>query len=55
MQELLEQRLKEDVVNELSEYDHKLLLHGETSEGDVLPLWEDVDLVHVMTLKEVRL
>ncbi|KAI9144841.1 inositol hexakisphosphate-domain-containing protein [Paraphysoderma sedebokerense] len=50
--EIMESRLKEDVINELAAYDSKLLLHSETAEGKVIPLWEDVIIDNVLTLKE---
>ncbi|KAL7747907.1 hypothetical protein RI367_006654 [Sorochytrium milnesiophthora] len=51
--ELMEQRLKEDVVQELHQYDDKLLLHSETAEGEVVPVWEFVRPDDLLTLREV--
>ncbi|KAL1914564.1 uncharacterized protein VTP21DRAFT_8189 [Calcarisporiella thermophila] len=51
--ELLETRLKEDVVSELEYYGDKLLLHSETPDGKIEPVWEEVTAKYVQTIKEV--
>jgi len=51
--ELIEKRLKDDVINELTRCNGKLLVHVETPEGGVIPVWEEVAPEHVMTLKEI--
>lgn len=49
--ELVEERLKADIAKEGSTHDGKLLLHSETPQGDVVPVWEDVTTA--LTMKEV--
>ncbi|KAI0072968.1 hypothetical protein K474DRAFT_1723915 [Panus rudis PR-1116 ss-1] len=51
--EALEERLKEDVIEELQSFGGRLLLHTETSDGSVVPVWEEVDPANVLVLKEV--
>lgn len=52
--ELLEDRLKSDILSELASFDGRLLLHSETDSGDVTPLWETIiSASSVKTLKEV--
>ncbi|KAI9099760.1 inositol hexakisphosphate-domain-containing protein [Phlyctochytrium arcticum] len=51
--ELMETRLKSDTMAELSSYENQLLLHNETSDGSVVPQWEDCLPTDVLTLKEV--
>ncbi|KAI5474355.1 metal ion binding protein, partial [Pseudohyphozyma bogoriensis] len=41
--ELLEDRLKSDVLAELQAFDGRLLLHAESSDGSVNPSWELID------------
>lgn len=43
--EYIEIKLKEDVLGEVLNYDGKILLHGETLDGMITPIWEDV-LIH---------
>ena len=50
---MLEDRLKSDVVAELQQFQGKLLLHTETSDGQVVPVWESVDQQDVQSVKEV--
>lgn len=50
--ELLENRLKEDIVKELESYDEKILLHEESNET-VAPVWTSVQPSNVHTLKEL--
>lgn len=51
--ELLESRLKEDVLKELGTYDGKILLHEEGSGNIVSPVWSSVHPNNVMTLREM--
>lgn len=51
--EVLEERLKSDVVAELAAFDGSVLLHAETANGKVVPLWENVSKKDVDTLREV--
>lgn len=51
--EMLEERLKSDVITELAQFDGNLLLHTEDSEGKVVPLWEKVNKDDVASLREV--
>jgi len=52
--ELLEDRLKGDVINELRAFEGRLLLHTETTDG-VVPVWVQVDEpeVAIKTLREL--
>jgi hypothetical protein len=51
--EQLEERLKQDVIREIMNYDGRILLHGEDKDGNVLAAWEEVDVDDVMTVNEV--
>ncbi|KAI0635643.1 inositol hexakisphosphate-domain-containing protein [Trametes polyzona] len=51
--EMLEERLRDDVVNEVNAFGGRLLLHTETPDGSVVPIWEEVDSDNVMVLKDV--
>ncbi|KAI0783947.1 inositol hexakisphosphate-domain-containing protein [Irpex lacteus] len=51
--EVLEERLKDDVVSELHSFGGRLLLHSEKSDGSVIPIWEEVDSENISVLKEV--
>ncbi|CEP08320.1 hypothetical protein [Parasitella parasitica] len=51
--EQLEERLKEDVVREVTQCGGRILLHGEDKEGNVLSSWEEVDIQDIMTVREV--
>lgn len=50
---LLEDRLKNDVLSELSAGDGRLLLHTETEEGGVVPIWEEASPQDIETLQDV--
>lgn len=50
---LLEDRLKNDVVNELDSGEGRLLLHTETSDGTVIPIWEEANPSDVDTVQEI--
>ena len=41
------------MVAELNAFGQRLLLHTESSEGSVIPLWEDVEPQQVTALKEI--
>jgi hypothetical protein len=51
--EQLEERLKEDVIREVTQCGGRILLHGEDKDGNVLSSWEEVDLQDIMTVREV--
>lgn len=54
--ELLETRLKADVLSELTTFDSRLLLHSEATDGSVNPLWETISSppsTNVLTLREI--
>lgn len=51
--ETLEERLKGDVMTELNAFEQKLLLHAESNDGSVIPVWEEVQPAQVAVLKEV--
>jgi hypothetical protein len=51
--EVLEERLKSDVISELGEFQGRVLLHTETAAGEVVPVWESVDKQDVASIKEV--
>lgn len=51
--EILEMKLKEDLCDELDIYNGKILLHSETSNGEIVPLWENIEKDAVLTLAEV--
>ncbi|THH28320.1 hypothetical protein EUX98_g5857 [Antrodiella citrinella] len=51
--EALEDRLKDDVIAELKAFGGRLLLHTETSDGTVIPVWEEVAPSDVSVLKDV--
>lgn len=51
--EQLEERLKEDLIREIVNYDGRILLHGEDRDGNVQPVWEEVDVEDVLTVREV--
>ncbi|KAI0264344.1 inositol hexakisphosphate-domain-containing protein [Gloeopeniophorella convolvens] len=51
--ETLEERLRDDVVSELHTFGGKLLLHTETPDGSVIPVWEEVRPGDVAVMKDV--
>ena len=51
--EVLEERLRDDVRAELEKFGGRLLLHTETSDGSVIPVWEEVNPDSVEALKEI--
>ncbi|PPQ64598.1 hypothetical protein CVT26_001996 [Gymnopilus dilepis] len=51
--ETLEERLRDDVIAELSSFGGRILLHTETSDGSVVPVWEEVMPEDVVVLKDI--
>ncbi|KAF5391632.1 hypothetical protein D9757_002462 [Collybiopsis confluens] len=51
--EILEERLRDDVISELETFGGKLLLHEETEDGTIVPVWEDVDSKDVVVLRDI--
>ncbi|KAJ7249237.1 inositol hexakisphosphate-domain-containing protein [Mycena haematopus] len=53
--EILEERLRDDVISELKAFGGRLLLHTETDDGSVIPVWEEIqnELEDVVVLKDV--
>ncbi|KAG6856508.1 hypothetical protein H0H87_003701 [Tephrocybe sp. NHM501043] len=51
--EVLEDRLKDDVIAELREFGGRVLLHTETTDGTVVPVWEEVTENNVTVMKDV--
>ncbi|KII85117.1 hypothetical protein PLICRDRAFT_45241 [Plicaturopsis crispa FD-325 SS-3] len=51
--EVLEERLRDDVVAELDAFGGRLLLHTETPDGSVIPVWEEVQGENVAILKDI--
>ncbi|KAE9405167.1 hypothetical protein BT96DRAFT_916343 [Gymnopus androsaceus JB14] len=49
--EILEERLRDDVISELKHF--RLLLHSETEDGTVVPVWEGVDPANVVVLRDI--
>lgn len=50
--ELLEDRLKSDIINELKSFDGRLLCHQEHEDGTVVPAWETASEDSIKTLRE---
>ncbi|KAF9466586.1 inositol hexakisphosphate-domain-containing protein [Collybia nuda] len=51
--EVLEERLRDDVIAELEAFGGRVLLHTETPDGSVIPVWEEVTRKNVMVLKDI--
>ncbi|KAF9000645.1 inositol hexakisphosphate-domain-containing protein [Cyathus striatus] len=51
--EVLEERLRDDVLAELQEFGGRLLLHTETADGTIVPIWEEVLPENVAVLKDI--
>jgi hypothetical protein len=51
--EVLEERLKSDVVSEIDAFQGRVLLHTESAQKEVVPVWETVDSSEVHSLREV--
>lgn len=49
----LEDRLRHDVTDELEAGAGKLLLHTETEDGTLVPLWEDAEAEDIATVQDV--
>lgn len=50
--EIIEKKLKKDVLKELQAYNGKILLHTEADNGAVTPIWEDCTPNAVLSLNE---
>jgi hypothetical protein len=50
--EILEERLKSDVIAEIDEFQGRVLLHTETAKGEVVPVWESIDKTDVVSVRE---
>lgn len=51
--EVLEERLKSDVIAEVEQFQGRVLLHTETNDGQVVPVWESVDKSDVASIREL--
>ncbi|KIY62129.1 hypothetical protein CYLTODRAFT_494858 [Cylindrobasidium torrendii FP15055 ss-10] len=51
--EVLEERLRDDVVAEATAFGGQVLLHTETPNGTVVPIWEETDRDNVDVLKTI--
>ncbi|KAF8199666.1 inositol hexakisphosphate-domain-containing protein [Pholiota molesta] len=51
--EILEERLRDDVIAELNSFGGRILLHTETSDGTVIPIWEEVKPENVLVLRDI--
>ncbi|KAH7925850.1 hypothetical protein BV22DRAFT_1033556 [Leucogyrophana mollusca] len=51
--EVLEERLRDDVRAELNTFEGRLLLHTETPDGSVIPVWEEVQPCNIAVLKDL--
>ncbi|KAJ7081810.1 inositol hexakisphosphate-domain-containing protein [Mycena belliarum] len=51
--EILEERLRDDVIAELQTFGGRLLLHSEAEDGSVIPVWEEIQKADVVVLKDV--
>ena len=51
--EVLEERLRDDVIAELMSFGGRLLLHTETRDGNVIPVWEEADSENISVLKDI--
>lgn len=51
--EVIESKLKEDILKELDYYGGRILLHNEANEGEVVGEWEPCTNEEVYTLKEI--
>lgn len=50
---MLEERLRDDVIAELRAFGGRVLLHTETADGHVIPVWEEAKESDVTVLKDV--
>ncbi|KAG8748240.1 hypothetical protein FRC10_007629 [Ceratobasidium sp. 414] len=51
--EILEDRLKNDVIAEVNAFQGRVLLHTETSDGSVVPIWDEVDSKDIAVPKDI--
>ncbi|KXN91655.1 Paladin [Leucoagaricus sp. SymC.cos] len=51
--EILEERLKDDVIAESNTFGGRVLLHTETADGAVVPVWEEIQPENVAVLKDI--
>ena len=51
--EKIESRLKEDIVAELKNFENRVLVHWESTQSEIIPMWEDCLGDNVHTVKEV--
>ncbi|KAJ7613946.1 inositol hexakisphosphate-domain-containing protein [Roridomyces roridus] len=53
--EILEERLRDDVVSELKTFSGRLLLHTEGDDGTIIPVWEEIqnEVEDIVVLKDV--
>jgi hypothetical protein len=51
--EVLEERLKSDVIAEIDAFQGRVLLHTESAEKEVVPVWETVGADDVRSLRDV--
>ncbi|KAF5359127.1 hypothetical protein D9756_003293 [Leucocoprinus leucothites] len=51
--EILEERLKDDVISELNAFGGRVLLHTESGDGTVVPVWEEVQPENIAVLKDI--
>lgn len=41
------------MISEIDEFQGRILLHTETADGEVVPLWESVDKSEVASVREI--
>ncbi|KAF8688978.1 Inositol hexakisphosphate, partial [Rhizoctonia solani] len=51
--EILEDRLKNDVIAEVNSFQGRILLHTENTDGSVVPVWDEADPKDIAVPKEV--
>ncbi|EJU05109.1 hypothetical protein DACRYDRAFT_93438 [Dacryopinax primogenitus] len=51
--EALEDRLKNDVLSEIRSFSGRVLLHTETEDGTVIPVWEEAEAGDVAVLRDI--
>lgn len=51
--ETLEDRLRSDVIAEIEAFQGRVLLHTESADGEVVPVWETVERGDVHSLRDV--
>jgi hypothetical protein len=52
--DLLEERLREDILREAAQFQGNILLHDELSNSEVIAVWESVSEHTVKTPRSVR-